>query len=266
MSQSIAVVPDFFSQLFGYREYLIQSVARDLKNKYKRSVLGYLWTMLHPLGMMAVLAIVFSQIMRLNVEDYAGFLLVALLPWNFFSSTLLMNLNSIRANARLFGQVPVPKYIFVLSITASNFINYILALIPLFIILLVSGQSIHWTVLLFPIVVLPLLFITVGLSLILSGSNVFFDDTFHLSEVAVQALYFLSPVLYGREHLPGELARILVAVNPLFCQMEFLRDIFYYGRVPNMEIFAINLGISFIVFFFGLKIFKSVENKFLYFV
>lgn len=266
MSQSIAVVPDFFYQLIGYREYLFQSVARDLKNKYKRSVLGYLWTMLHPLGMMAVLAIVFSQIMRLNVKDYAAFLLVTLLPWNFFSSTLLMSLNSIRANARLIGQVPVPKYIFILSIASSNFINYLLALVPLSIILLVSGQSIHWTVLLFPIVVLPLLFITIGLSLILASSNVFFDDTFHLSEVAIQALYFLSPVLYGREHLPPELARILVAVNPLFCQMEFLRDIFYFGRIPDPQIFVINLAISFIIFFFGLRIFKSVENKFLYFI
>lgn len=261
-----AVIPDFFYQLFGYREYLLQSVARDLKNKYKRSALGYLWTMLHPLGMMLVLAIVFSQIMRLEVKDYVSFLLVTLLPWGFFSSTILMSLNSIRASSKIISQVPVPKYLFILSITVSNFINYLLALIPLFFILLIGGRPIPWTISLFPIFILPLLLVTIGLALILASSSVFFDDTLHLSEVAIQALYFLSPVLYGREHLPKELVGILVALNPLFCQMEFLRDIFYFGRVPDLQVFTINLISSFLIFFVGLKIFRSLENKFLYFI
>lgn len=261
----LCLLTDFFHQLYRYREYLKQSVLRDLRNKYKRSVLGYLWTMLHPLGMMTVLAVVFSHIMHVKVEDYAVFVFCGLLPWNYFHSTTMMSLNSIRANARLFGQIAVPKYLFILSIAASNFINFALALVPLVIIMLVFKRPIQPSILFFPFALLPLLFITLGVSLLLATSNVFFDDTLHLAEVGLQALYFLSPILYDRNLLPPHLVQWL-KWNPLFQQFEAFRGIFYYGTIPDLRLYGINLVVSFLIFTFCLRVFTKAQDKFLYFV
>lgn len=266
MIQAVSHVPDFFVQLFLYRDYLCQSVIRDLRTKYKRSVLGYVWTMLHPLAMMAVLAVVFADIMRIPVEAYAVFLFCGMLPYNFFQSTALMSLGSIKNNARLFGQVPVPKYIFVLSITFSNLFNFVVALVPLLILMVAMGRPVPLTALAFPVLMIPIVCTTIGVSLILATSNVFYEDTLHLSEVAFQALYFLSPVLYRREDLPGWLVDILVVANPLFNQIEFFRGIFYEGVLPDPTLFAASLCASLLTLTIGLWIFNRSENKFLYFV
>jgi ABC-type polysaccharide/polyol phosphate export permease len=258
-------ISDFFVQAYGYREYLLQSVSRDLKTKYKRSFLGYIWTMLHPLAMMLIIAAVFSNIMRMEIEDYAVFLFCGLLPWNYFNSTAMMSLHSIRNNAKLFGQVAVPKYIFVLSLVSSNLVNFLLALVPLILVMLIAGRNVPVTAFALPIVLVPLVSVVIGVSLLLATLNVFFDDTLHLSEVAFQGLYFLCPILYFREVLPKNLINILV-INPLFCQIEFMRDIFYFGRLPDPYVYTLNLGGSLMVLFFSLIIFKRNENKFLYFV
>lgn len=256
---------DFFYQIYLYREYLKQSVLRDLRAKYKRSVLGYVWTMLHPLLMMAVLATVFSHLMRMEIRDYAVFLFAALLPWNFFSSSVMMSLNSVKSKARLFEQVPIPKYIFVISIVCSNLFNLLVALVPLILLTIFMDRPVPWTVALFPAVFLPLCLVTVGVSLILAAANVFFDDTLHLCEVGLSAMYFLVPVLYHRGLLPAGLVDWLV-LNPLFCQIEFIRGIFYDGVAPNPELYALNLSASLLVLLGGLFVFKKSEDKFLYFV
>ena len=264
-SRKLNFLLDFFYQIYSYREYLLQSVLRDMRVKYKRSALGYLWTMLHPLAMMTVLAVVFSQIMRVPIRDYAIFLFAGLLPWNYFHSTALMSLGNIRANSRLIGQIPVPKYIFLVSITFSNLVNLVLALVPLLALMIFFGHPIEPTVLAFPFVLLPLYLTTIAVALILATSNVFFDDTLHLAEVGLQALYFLSPVLYGRDMLPPRLVDILM-LNPLFHQIEFMRDIFYYGRLPDAAAYSISLGISLACLSLALYIFRRAENKFLYFI
>ena len=254
---------NFFKQIYLYREFLIQSVSRDLKNKYKRSLLGYLWTMLHPLAMMGVLALVFSNIMKL--DNYAIFLFTGLIPWNYFHSTALMSLSTIRANARLFSQVPIPKFIFVVSIVCSNLANLLFSILPLLILMLIFGGSIPWTALFFPIVLIPLIFLTTALSLILSASNVFFDDTLHLSEVALQALYFLSPILYMRSSLPEKLSGYLL-LNPMSFSIESFRGLFYSGTLPNLINFCGYTAMSLLCLWLAIWIFQKVENRFLYYV
>ena len=256
---------DFFHQIYLYREFLKQSVLRDLRRKYKRSSLGYLWTMLHPLGMMAVLAVVFSHIMKIQIKDFAIFLFAGLLAWNYFSSTVMMSLHNIRQNARLFSQIPLPKYIFIVSLACSNLVNFLLAIIPLLILMLVFGHPISWSVLAFPVMLIPFLCVVIGVSLLLATSNVFFDDTHHLTEVAMQALYFLCPVLYHRGHLPEWLVKYLV-LNPLFCEIEFIRGIFYEGVLPDPATYIVNLGGALFVLATGLAVFHRSESKFMYFV
>ena len=260
---SSTALSEFFSQLYGYREYLRQSVLRDLRTKYKRSFFGYLWTMAHPLAMMAVLAVVFSNIMRL--PDYAVFLFCGLLPWNYFNSTAMMSLHTIRANARLFGQIPVPKFIFVASLVCSNLANLLFAIVPLLIVMVVSGRPLHFTVLATPFVLLPLIGIVLAVSLVLAACNVFFDDTLHLAEVGMQALYFLSPVLYRYDMLPPKLAAYL-AFNPLAYPIEMFRGLYYDGVLPSIYSYIQFCSISLLCLMLSLWFFNRVQEKFLYFV
>lgn len=256
---------DFFNQLYLYREYLIESVRRDLRVKYKRSALGYVWTVLHPLGMMIILTVVFSHVIRTPIPFFAVFLLGGLLTWNYFSSTVMMALGSIRHHQTLLAQVPVPKYLFLLSLAFSNLVNCVLVSIPLLIVMMVTGAHISWVVLTFPLMLLPLIIFTIGVSLLVATSNVFFDDTLHLSEVALQAMYFTLPLLYQRDFVPPEVAKFLV-LNPLFGQIEFIRGIFYSGTLPSLSTYGINLIGSCLVLATGLYVFRKAENKFLYYV
>jgi ABC-type polysaccharide/polyol phosphate export permease len=264
-SSPLRLLLEFGSELYNYREFLLQSVLRDLRTKYKRSTLGYIWTMLHPLCMMLIIGAVFSHVMKVPIKDYSILLFAGLLPWNYFSSSVMMSLVSIRGNATLFNQVAVPKYIFVLSRILSNLANLFLAVIPLLILMLVAGREISITAFAFPLMLLPLCLTTIGVSLILTSSNVFFGDTHHVTEVGLQAFYFLCPVLYVRDLLPPGLVKYLVW-NPVFCEIEFFRAVFYDGRLPTLAVFLANTGLSIVVLICGLFVFRKSEDKFMYFV
>ena len=256
---------DFFYYVFFYREYLKQSVARDLRKKYKRSVLGYFWSMLQPLLMMAILAVVFSNIMRQNIEDYAVFLFTAMLPWGYFDGVCNVSLGTIRSNARIIDQLPVPKFIFPVAGAFYQMVNFCLSLVPLFVVMLVLGRSVPVTILGLPLIMLSLFCLSVGVGLILAVANVFFEDVQHLTSIVLRALYFLSPILYGRDQLPEWLVQWVV-FNPMFCLIESMRSMFYYGEMPDMQIYLLNFVGCFAILGLGLWIFRRADDKFQYFL
>ena len=262
---ALGLLKDFFTDIFRYREYLKQSVARDLRRRYKRSSLGYIWSMLNPLLMMCVLALVFSNIMKHNIEDYAVFLFCGMLPYTYFSSTSNGCLGTIRSNAKIIDQVAVPKYIFPLSIALSGLIDLMLSLVPLFLVIAIVGRPFHWTILALPIVLLPLFLVSMGVALIVAVSNVFFEDTQHLIEVVFRAVYFLCPILYRRDQLPEWLQEYVV-LNPVFCVIEFNRGLFYEGTLPDPGIWLLNMAGCLTVLLIGLSIFRKGEERFVYFL
>lgn len=265
MIQQLFPLTETIIQTYGYREFLKQSVLRDLRVKYKRSALGYVWTMLNPLVSMAVLAIVFSALLRIQIDNYALFLFCGLLPWNYLSSTIITSLDAIRNNSRIFSQVPVPKSIFVLSIAMSNCVNLLLALVPLIVLTVAMRHPLHLTALSFPIFFIPILLTTIGASLALSALNVFFGDIKHLTEVALGLIYFLSPIIYDRSMLP-ESFHPWVVWNPLFTQIEQLRGVLFEGHLPSVGAFCLSFCVSFVILVCGLLVFKRAEDKFLYYV
>lgn len=255
----------FFHTILVYREYLKQSVARDLRKRYKRSVLGYVWSMLHPLLMMTILAIVFSNIMASNVKDYAVFLFSGMIAWKFFTATATESLNAVSNNVKLTNQVPVPKYLFVLTNAFSNLVDFLLTLAPLFLVMLVTGRGIPVTVLALPLVLIPLFCVSVALALLFATSNVFFRDTQHLSGVILQALYFLSPILYTRDRLP-EWIIPYVTLNPMFPIIEMMHSIFYTGTLPDTGTYLLLTGVGLLLLLCSLWIFTRADRKFIYFV
>ncbi len=256
---------EFLKSIFLYRDYLIQSVMRDLRKRYKRSILGYLWSMLNPLLMMIVLTVVFSKMMRSeDIDHYAIFLFAGMIPWTYFSSTVLASLHAIKGNIQIISQIPVPKYLFVLSLAFSNMYTFVISLVPLILISLFMGHPITWHFLLFPICFIPLFFITMGVSLCLAALNVFFEDTEHLTGVVIQAMYFLCPILYPMTMLPPEVVTIL-EFNPMFSMTIIFKDIFYNNQIPEMHNIIYTLVSSVLVLIAGLVIFNKADKRMIYF-
>ena len=254
----------FAKDVFSYREYLVQSVARDLRRRYKRSVLGYVWSMLNPLLMMTILAVVFSSIMRQNIDDYAVFLFCGMLPWNYFGAMCNQCLNTIRSNAKILNQVKVPQYIFPVSTGFSAIADFFLSLVPLLIVMLVLGREVPMTIFLLPFTLLPLFMVSLGFALSLAVSNVFFEDTQHLVSVFLRALYFLSPVLYKTEQMPEWLQPWIKIFNPMYASINIHRDILYHGQLPSLTMYIWTLFVSFLILVFGLWFFEKTEDKFIY--
>src|SRR5882762_5062766 len=188
-----------------------------MKVRHKRSVLGLLWTMLNPLLLMVVYTVVFATIMRTAERNFAIFVLSGLLPWLFFSVSLLQGLNSILANQELIRKIRIPQAVFPLSVVGLNLINFDLSLLPLLLLTEVLRQPIR-----------P--------ALLLATFTVFFRDVRHLTEVLLQMLLYLSPVFYNLQVLPQRDAwwfqalQLALRLNPLSYLFALVRDPIFYGR------------------------------------
>ncbi len=214
---------------------------------------------------MIILAIVFSKLMHGRIENYAVFLFCGMIPWSYFDSTSQACLGTIRANSKIIDQIAVPKFIFPLSTSLYHIVNFLLSILTLLIVMVATGEKIPLTALALPAVFLPLFLFTMGVSLLLAASNVFFEDTQHLTSVIFKALYFLCPILYDRTMLPDWLIK-WVMLNPLFGIIEATRNIFYDGVFPNPTTYALNFFGSVLTLFLGLWVFKKADDKFHYFI
>ena len=260
------LIYDFFFGMYEYREFLRQSVQRDLRRRYRRAFLGYIWSMLQPLMMMAVLTVAFAKIMNRTSDDYAVFLFAGMIPFSYFKMTVMGAMGAVRQNAQITDQIPVPRFIFPTSYGISNLVDLIFSILPLLLVMLVLGHPFHKTLLLFPIVLVPLFLCTMGLAFIFAVSNVFFEDTEHLVGVLLQALYFLSPVLYAREQLPDWVLKYVEVFNPMFIIVELHRSIFYDGLPINWMLYGQSVAIGLVLLAFGIWVFKRAEKKFIYFL
>lgn len=165
-----------------YKFLLEQLISRDFKVKYKRSVLGVFWSLLYPLLMMAVMAVVFSNVFKFSTPgvSYLSYLLIGLTYFNYFSEASNLAMSSVVANFSLINKVYMPKYIFPLSKCLFVGINFLLTLIPLYLVLIFTGTGINWYHLILPFSFICLFMFTLGMGLILSTVAVFFRDMFYV--------------------------------------------------------------------------------------
>jgi ABC-type polysaccharide/polyol phosphate export permease len=254
-------------ELFNYRQLVALLVVRELKVRYKRSVFGLLWTMLNPLLLMIVYTVVFTTIMATGQKNFSIFLLAALLPWLFFQTSVMQGLNSILGNQDLIRKVRVPQAVFPLSVVGSNLVNFTLSMVPLFLMMAALRQPFSAALLFLPVgVVLLTLFIS-GVTLLLATFTVFYRDVRHLTEVALQMLMYLSPVLYDL-HMIGEnktwwflLFRKFLALNPMTYLLAMIRDPVYYGRLPDARSIAIAAAVSLFSLAAGYRIFQRLAPR-----
>ncbi len=224
-------------ELVKYRELVRNLVIRDLKARYKSSVLGFLWSLVNPLLMMAVFTVVFTYMMpSQSIPHFPVFVLCAILPWNFFTTSVMGCINSIVSNAHLIKKVYFPREVLPVSTVLANLVNFLLALTVLFVMLFVAGIGLTRWALLLPLVILVQVIFTVGLGLMLATLNVFYRDAAIIMDVLLLAWFFLTPVMYPLEILPTEatvlgltlpVQRLTYILNPMASLIASYRSILY---------------------------------------
>lgn len=235
-------------EIYAYREMLKNLVSKELRARYKGSVLGFLWTFFNPLLMLIVYSFVFSYVMRSGIENYPMFLFVALLPWNYLSTSIMQGASSLVQNGSLIKKVYFPREVLPLSIVLANLVNYILSLLILIPALLLFKIRLTWSLLAFPLVLMIETFFVISLTLLVSVGNVYFRDLEHITSVFMTAWFFLTPVAYSIETVPPEAMRFF-SLNPAAHIIEAYRDIFYEGIWPDWKnLLYVGLGCLILLF------------------
>jgi ABC-2 type transport system permease protein/lipopolysaccharide transport system permease protein len=253
-------VSTFFSEVYAARNALRQLVSQQLILRYRRTALGYLWTLVNPLLMMSVMALVFATLFKSDLQSFTVFLFAGMIPWNFFSAVVVQSGASFINNEGLIKKIYLPKVIFPLSVTFALLVDSALSFVVLFAIILALGGSLSWSVLFIPVAFLLLFFFAFGIGLMMSVATVFFRDLQHVILVAMQGLFFLTPILYKHEALAGEV-RWLVSVNPVVPFIELFRGPLYHAALPGTATIVRAASIAFVTMVIGLVIFLQQEKK-----
>jgi homopolymeric O-antigen transport system permease protein len=252
------------ADLWRYRELVALLVGRDLKVRYKRSVLGMGWTLLSPLLQMAVYTFVFSTIMRVNVPQFPVFLLAGLLPWTLVSVSITGASQCLLNNQGLIRKVAVPQMVYPLAVVASKLVDLLLSLVPFTALALLLGRwpGASWLVLL-PALVLVTLF-SAGLALLFSSLTVFYRDMRHLTDIVIQIWFYVTPVLYPIEYLeklPYPWLRTLLLANPATPIIRLFQEALYEGRAPSAAMLGGAALSTALVLALGLFVFLRREDE-----
>lgn len=245
-----------------FQPLLQELVARDIKIKYRRSVLGVLWTLLNPLCMMIVLSVVFSNLFKFDVENFPLYLLSGQVVFTFFSDSTTSSMTAIINNASLIKKIYVPKYLFVLSRVFSSFINLMASFTALLLVMVATRAELHWTVLFVPVPMLLLVGFCLGIGLILSAITVKFRDIMHLYSVFVTALMYLTPVIYPMSILPEWLYPI-VRLNPITNILLMFRDVMLNNKGIDIVSLIVAIIEMLIVLLIGLRVFYKSQDEFI---
>ena len=248
-----------------YKWLLYELVIRDLKIKYRRSVLGYLWSLLNPLMMMVVLTVVFSTLFRFDIPNYPVYLLSGQLIYSFYSEATSMAMNSIINSAPLIKKVYIPKYIFPVARVISAFVTLAFSLLAMVIVMVATQVKFTWTILLFPIPLLYILLFSIGMGLILSVVAVYFRDTLHLYSVLLSAWMYFTPIIYPMSMVPAHVQQFIL-LNPMYYFVEVFRQIVLYGQQPSIEMHLICIGNVLLVLSAGLFVFYKNQKNFILYV
>ncbi|MET3570704.1 ABC transporter permease [Enterocloster citroniae] len=254
------------SMFWKYKDLIIQLVSRDIKLKYRRSFLGYLWSILNPLFVMIVMTIVFSAMFSRNIENFPVYLFTGKMLFDFLSTSTRQAMTSVVNNGALLKKTYVPKYIFTFSQVTSCMVDFVLSFGALLIVIIATGAKLTWTSVLFPTVVVQIYIFCLGLGFLLAALNVFFRDIQYIYNAITTAWMYLTPIFYPIESLPHNLQILIKGLNPLYYYVAQFRDLVYYGQIPGPRILWGGWIMAFIMLVIGLWAFKRKQDDFILFI
>jgi len=252
-----------FLDSIKYRDLIYQFTRRDIVARYKRSMLGILWTMLQPLGMMVVMSIVFSALFH-QVDGYVAYVLSGLVAWTFFSQTTTAAIHQIVWGGVLIRRIYIPATSFSISSIGTGLVNLLLSLIPLSAIILIVGRPVTWAVLFLPIPILFLTAFALGISLILSTMTVYFPDVREMFTIILQAWMYLTPIVYPADILPETYRFWMLHLNPMYYMITMFRVPIYEGVFPSLSVILPSALISLTTLLIGWIYFSNKADEFAY--
>ena len=250
-----------FKNLYNYRELIKTSIKKDIGGKYKHSFFGVLWSFINPLLQIAVYAIVFPLIMRSQIPNYTVFMVCGLIPWTFFSSALNRSSFVMIENGNIIKKVYFPREIIPISVVTSEAVNFIISTIIILAFAMGEGMGISKYFAFYPLVLIIQYIFTLGVTLIVSAITVYFRDLQHLIGVALQLLFYATPIVFAADAIP-ESMQWVIKINPMSYIINGYRDIFYNQTMPDLGLLGIMLGISIALCIVGYLIFNKLQKGF----
>ena len=251
-----------FREIYQYRTMISSLIQRDLRGRYKGSVLGFSWTFLNPLLQLGVYTVVFSVIMRAGIKDYYLFLFVALIPWIFFSASLTGGASCIISQKEMVKKIYFPREVLPISHVTCQLTNMLLSFVVVFAVLFFSGKGVNLRALpfLMPVILVEYL-LALGIAFLSSALTVYFRDLEHILIIVSMAWQFLTPVMYSIDNVPEELLSIFW-LNPMSSVIVAYRDILYYKQIPHLNTLmtAAVLGLALLIV--GWLLFGRLERHF----
>ncbi len=250
------------SELYTYRQMLFSLVKKDLRGRYKGSVLGFMWTFINPLLQLAVYTVVFSVILRAGIDKFYLFLFVALVPWIFFSAALTGGASCILAQKDMVKKIYFPREVLPISYVTSCFVNMLFSFLIIFFVIFVSGTAINPLALCFlPIVMMVEYILALGIAMLTSAITVYFRDLEHILGIVSMAWMYLTPIIYSIDIVPEHLLPIFMA-NPMTPVVLAYRDILYYAQVPSIGTLLHALILGIFVLVVGFWTFGKLKRRF----
>lgn len=255
----------YFQALKKYRYLLEDMVVRDIKLKYRRSVIGLLWSILNPLLMMIVITAVFQHLFRFEIDNFSVYYLTGWVVFNFITEATTGAMTSIIGASTLIRKVYIPKYIFPMQKCVFSFVNMLFSLVALIAVMLVLKVKFTWYILLIPIPLILALVFAIGLGMILATVAVFLRDMIHLYGVFTMVWMYLTPIIYPEEILVGVMQTIM-KLNPMYYYVDYFRQLTLYGTMPGMDVLLIMCGCSTASLLLGIAVFKKKQDRFILFI
>lgn len=248
--------------LYQYRQLLKSNVQKEIRGKYKGSFLGILWSFINPLLQVLVYALVFPFIMKNTQENYVVFLIVGILPWTWFVSSISQGTSCILANAGIIKKVYFPREILPISVVTSGLVNFLISCIIIIIFLLFSGIGFSINLIFVPIIIVIQYIISLGILLITSAINVYVRDAEYIINFLVNMLFYATPILYSPEIFANTPINFIFKLNPLSVIITAYRDIIFYKNLPNFVSIASVFIFSLLILMIGILIFRKLEKGF----
>lgn len=252
-------------ELFAYRTLLRLLVINQFKQRYRRSLLGMGWMLVGPLLNTAVLSVAFNALFRNSIAQYPVYVMVGLIAWNFFAQTTTLGVDAAISGSGLLQRVYLPRSMFVIATLGGAVINMGIALIALLIVLLTNSAPLYATWLLLPLAIAVLALFTLGVTLLVATLAVFVGDVAHMYQLLVQALFFLTPIVYPAEIVPSEL-RWLVQLNPMSILVDLFRTLLYRGQVPELSQWLSAAGLALTALCIGWALFAWKADECVYYL
>jgi len=249
-------------ELYSYRELLKSNIKKEIRGKYKGSFLGVLWSFVNPLLSVLVYAIVFPLILRNNQPNYVTFLIVGILPWNFFTTVINQGTFTILGNAGIIKKVYFPREILPISVVTSGLVNFLISCLIIFLFLIFSGIGFSAYILYLPLIILTQYILSLGIVLITSAVNVYIRDAEYIINFILNMLFYATPILYSADLFAGSAIEWIIKLNPMATIINCYRDILYYQSMPHIKSLIAVLLLSIILLFIGKLIFDKLEKGF----